>query len=84
MKDLGMGDTDDTGNDDVGTDVGAITALEKEASDVLKKAKELSEKVTNALKNYQGADDNCNSASNFNQQVQIWEISFEFRILKFV
>ena len=58
----------DAADEGVKHDVLEITGVEKEAADVLQKAKELSERVTQAIKNYRDAEDNCNSAKDLNEK----------------
>ena len=69
MKSLGMGGN--AADDGTKHDILEITGVEKEAADVLKKAKELSERVTQAINNYRDAEEHCNEAKTLNEQERI-------------
>lgn len=62
MAELGMGTPSDDDGESNGPTLQEITGVEQEASDVLEKARALSEKVTKAIQNYKDAEINCADA----------------------
>merc|ERR1711937_199409 len=66
MADLGMGTSGGNDGDSSGPTLQEITGVEQEASDVLEKARALSEKVTKAIQNYKDAESNCADATDKN------------------
>ena len=71
MAELGMGTPSDDDGESSGPTLQEITGVEQEASDVLEKARALSEKVTKAIQNYKDAESNCADATDKNTKESV-------------
>lgn len=69
MKNLGIEKPSDSG-DSNGPGYGEVTAVAKEASEVLKRAQALAKQVQTAIDNYDDAKESCESAEKFNEDAQ--------------
>ena len=83
MKNLGIEKPSDSG-DTSGPGYGEVTAVAKEASDVLKRAQELAQQVQTAIDNYDTAKESCESAEQFNKEAQIAKNSTDLVIKEVV
>ena len=66
-----MGTPSDDDGESTGPTLQEITGVEQEASDVLEKARALSEKVTKAIQNYKDAESNCADATDKNTKESV-------------